>query len=229
LETKLDPISRYQTPEGVELSFSLAGPMVRGVAWFLDFIIRIICFMIFSFLANLAGGAGTAVLYIFFFLQEWFYPVVFEVYNGMTPGKKMMNILVVHDDGTPVSWSSSLLRNFIRSVDFLPLFNVAGLISMLLNSRFKRLGDLAAGTVVVYASKKTGFITIPDYQSTPAPIPLKLEEQRLILDFCERAVKLSSERRRELALLLKDMTGDEIPENQLLAFGNWFQKGKTTK
>lgn len=202
--------------------------MVRGVAWFIDFIIRLSCFMALSMLTSYFGGAGIAMLYISYFLLEWFYPVVFEVYNGMTPGKRLMNILVVHVDGTPVSWSSALLRNFIRTVDFLPLFNVVGLISMMLNSRFQRLGDLAAGTVVVYGSKKTGPFSIPDYHSCPAPIPLKLEEQRLILDFCERAGKLSTERRRELALLLKDLTGDEIPENQLLAFGNWFQKGKAT-
>ncbi len=100
---------------------------------------------------------------------------------------------------------------------------------MLLNSRFKRLGDLAAGTVVIYYHEKSAEFSIPDYPPCPAPIPLKLEEQRLILDFCERATKLSSERRHELASLLSSITNGDIPENRLLAYGNWFLKGKSAK
>jgi hypothetical protein len=137
-----------------------------------------------------------------------------------------MGLQVVHDDGTPVSWSSSLLRNLIRCIDLLPLFNMVGFFTMLLNSRFQRLGDLAAGTVVVYFKDATRVITIPDYPPQPAPIPLTLAEQRLILDFCERSGDLSDDRRRELASLLAPLCGSKSPENRLLAYGNWFLKGK---
>jgi len=164
---------------------------------------------------------------IILFIIEWFYPVIFEVRNGMTPGKRAMGVRVVHDDGTPVAWSSSLLRNLIRSVDFFPFFNITGFITMLMNSRFKRLGDLAAGTVVVYAKEGDHQFTIPDYPAQPPPLPLKLEEQRLILDFCERAGNLSTSRRHELATILREFSEADLPENGLLSYGNWFLKGKS--
>lgn len=226
MTTQLDTIYNYETPEGVQLSLSLAGPMVRGMAWFIDFAIRGVGYIILTIILGFLGGLGTSLSLICLFVIEWFYPVFFEVRNGMTPGKKVLGLQVVHDDGTPVSWSSSLIRNLIRCVDFLPLFNMAGFITMLLNSRFKRLGDLAAGTVVVYYNDTTRIFTIPEYPPVPAPVPLKLEEQRLILDFCERATNLSAERRNELASLLSNITDNEIPENRLLAYGNWFLKGK---
>ena len=227
LTEPLDTIHHYQTPEGIELSLSLAGPMPRGIAWFIDSLIRFVGYIIIAIVLSFLGGAGEGLILIGIFIIEWFYPVFFEVHNGMTPGKKVMDLQVVHDDGTPVSWTSSILRNFIRTVDFLPFLNITGLVAMLLNARFKRLGDFAAGTIVVYTNNKSRKFTIPKYDSSPAPVPLKLEEQRLILDFCERATKLSAQRRRELASLLLELTDNDAPENRLLAYGNWFLKGKS--
>jgi uncharacterized RDD family membrane protein YckC len=226
LTVRLDTIVRYQTPEGVELSLLPAGPFVRGMAWLIDFAIRAVCYIVITIFLSWLGGIGKGIILIGLFAIEWFYPVLFEVRNGMTPGKKAMGLQVVHDDGTPLSWSSSLLRNLIRCIDLLPLFNMVGFFTMLLNSRFQRLGDLAAGTVVVYFKDATRVITIPDYPPQPAPIPLTLAEQRLILDFCERAGDLSDDRRRELASLLAPLCGSKSPENRLLAYGNWFLKGK---
>lgn len=228
MTTQLDTIYQYETAEGVQLSLSLAGPMVRGMAWLIDFSIRAVCYLILAIVLGFLGGVGQGLILIGLFVIEWFYPVFFEVRNGMTPGKKVMGLQVVHDDGTPVSWSSSLLRNLIRCVDFLPFFNMTGFITILINSHYKRLGDLAAGTVVVYYNNKTKDFKIPEYPTSPAPVPLKLEEQRLILDFCERATNLSAERRHELASLLSDLTDNELPENRLLAYGNWFLKGNTS-
>lgn len=227
MATPSDTRYHHQTPEGVQLALSLAGPMVRGMAWLIDFLIRAVIYIVSVLLLELFGGFGTGLMLIILFAIEWFYPVIFEVRNGMTPGKRGMGIRVVHDDGTPVSWSSSLLRNLIRSIDFLPFFNITGLIAMVMNSRFKRLGDLAAGTVVVYAKDDTHTFSIPDYPAQPPPLPLKLEEQRLVLDFCERSQKLSTSRRHELAAILTDFTETDLPENGLLSYGNWFLKGKS--
>ncbi len=224
---ELDTISHYQTPEGVELGLSLAGPIVRGVAWLIDFAIRVVCYILIAILLSWMGGVGTSLKLIGLFVIEWFYPVFFEVRNGMTPGKKAMGLQVVHDDGTPVSWTASLLRNLIRCIDLLPLFNMVGFVTMICNTRFKRLGDLAAGTVVVYFKGESKAFSIPDYPPVPAPVPLTLAEQRLILDFCERATNLSGERRRELADLLRYISGPKKPENRLLAYANWFLRGRT--
>lgn len=225
MATQSDTIVQYQTPEGVQLSLSLAGPMVRAVAWGIDFAIRVICYIILVSVLSMLGGLGIGMMFIALFLIEWFYPVIFEAYSGMTPGKMAMCIRVVHDDGTPVTWSSSLLRNLLRSVDFLPSFNICGFVSMSINSRFKRLGDIAAGTVVVYNTTRAQKIALPEGDPLPPPEPLKLEEQRLILDYCERKALISSSRSKELASILTEFTGPETPEKLLVAYGNWFLKG----
>lgn len=222
-----DTVATYQTPEGIKLNLSLAGPVSRGVAWAIDLAIRIACYIALAVIAGILGGVGGGLTLIGLFLIEWFYPVFFEVWRGATPGKQLIGLQVVHDDGTPVALAASLIRNLIRCVDLLPLFNMTGLVTMFFSTRFKRLGDIAAGTVVVYVRDDNRRFVIPDYPSAPPPVPLKLEEQRTILDFCERAGRLSDERRHELAGLLDELTGGMKPENRLLAYGNWFQKGKT--
>lgn len=199
---------------------------MRACAWLIDFVIRIVCYILITIIFQIFGGIGHGAMLISLFLIEWFYPVGFEVYNGMTPGKKALGIKVVHDNGTPVGIASSLLRNLIRCVDFLPFFNVLGSLSMVLNSRFKRLGDIAAGTLVVYSLENKMTAEIPNATPYPAPAPLRLEEQRLILDYCERSKDLTDSRNKELAGLLTELTGKHEPEAQLLSYGNWYLKGK---
>ncbi|WP_163340381.1 RDD family protein [Desulfopila sp. IMCC35008] len=223
---KLDTIIYHQSPEGVELSLSPAGPLSRGLAWLIDFGLRVALYIIIGICLSWAGGIGSGLTLIGVFLIEWFYPVLFEIRSGSTPGKKAIGLQVVHDDGTPVTWSSSLLRNLIRSVDLLPFFNMVGLITMIFNNRFKRLGDLAAGTVVIYRQNQYRESIIPSSPPLPPPIPLKLWQQRLILDFCERSESLSKERSAELATLLPTLTGEKVPQETLIQYGNWFLKGR---
>ncbi len=91
------------------------------------------------------------------FALLWFYPVYFEVRaHGQTPGKRFMGLRVLQENGTPVGWSASVLRNFLLVADFLPVLYLAALISMISDSSFRRLGDLAAGTLVVYADPPRG-------------------------------------------------------------------------
>jgi len=226
LKARLDTILHYQTPEGIELSLAAAGPAVRGLAYLIDLSIRAVFYLAVGITVSLMGGVGKAIMLIGLFLVEWFYPVLFEVYRGCTPGKKLLGLTVLHDDGTPVSWSASLLRNLLRTVDILPSFYLVGLITMVLHPQFKRLGDLAAGTVVIYAGKNDQMLVIPALPPAIPPAPLRLDEQRIILDFCERAGALSAARRHELAGYLTALAGEKSPETQLLAFGNWFLKGK---
>src|SRR5208282_5922974 len=94
---------------------------------------------------------GMGLLLIILFLLEWFYPVAFEVLaRGQTPGKKLMDLRVLRADGAPVGWSRSTVRSLLAFADFLPFGFAAGLTAMLVSRRFQRLGDLAAGTVVVH-------------------------------------------------------------------------------
>lgn len=225
---ELDTIFCHQTPEGIELNLSLAGPLSRGIAWLIDAGIRGLIYIVLGILLAWAGGVGMGLILIGLFLIEWFYPVFFEVRSGMTPGKKAIGLRVVHDDGTPVTWSSALIRNLIRTIDLLPAFNMVGLVSMMCNNRFKRLGDLAAGTVVIYHGGRSVESSIPPCSAQPPPVVLKLQEQRLIVDFCERSASLSGERRAELASLVPSITGSHRPEERLLSYGNWFLKGNNS-
>ncbi|MCV6611186.1 MAG: RDD family protein, partial [Amphritea sp.] len=145
-----DTVRTHETPEGIRLQLRMAGPVVRACAWAIDALIRVVLYGLIGAMFSFFGGVGTAVMLILFFLLEWFYPVVFEITSGATPGKKAMGLVVIHDNGTPISFVASFARNLLRAADFLPFLYAAGLLSMLMNRDFKRLGDLAAGTLVVY-------------------------------------------------------------------------------
>lgn len=204
----LDTRRAIETPEGVELGLRLAGPAPRFLAWLIDMLIRGAIYLGLGMVLPFFGRMGIGLLLISFFLIEWFYPVLFEVYRqGATPGKRSMGLRVMHDDGTPVGWSASLVRNLLRAVDFLPLLYGFGLTSMLLSRDFKRLGDLAAGTLVVYSDKTPVPPSLPVVTPQAPPLPLTTPEQRAVVEFAERAALLTPERVNELADLAAPLTG----------------------
>ena len=222
----LDTYREIETPEGVELRLSVAGPVVRGIAWAQDLLIRSVVYIALSVGLSLFGEFGWGILLIALFLIEWFYPVWFEIYrHGATPGKRAFGICVVNDDGTPVDWSASIIRNLLRYVDFLPFLYGVGLISMLLRVDCKRLGDLAAGTCVVYRDNEKKLSSTPDAPARPLEleIALNLDEQRAVISFAERSNQLSVERSVELADILapciKNAPQDSVP--LLYGLANW--------
>src|SRR5688572_33050503 len=97
------------------------------------------------------GGIGMAIWLILIFGCEWIYPIVFELRpSGATPGKRVFNLKVVMDNGLPVTPAASITRNLLRSADFLPFGFGFAIVSMLVRHDYKRLGDLAASTIVVH-------------------------------------------------------------------------------
>lgn len=224
----LDTVKYYETPEGIILRLKIAGPVPRACAWMADLLIKGGVCLICSIFLSLFKEAGSGVLLIIVFLIEWFYPVLFEMNSGATPGKKAMNLLVVSDNGTPVTFVSSMLRNLLRAADFAPFCYGFGLISMLINKDFKRLGDLAAGTLVVHGEKNEKPITIHAAIPKQPPTDLRVNEQRTLLDFSERSETLSKDRSIELADLLYDLTGKkgEDARNELYSYASWLFKGK---
>ncbi|MCF8045867.1 MAG: RDD family protein, partial [Desulfarculaceae bacterium] len=136
----IDTATNHETPEGIVLRLKTAGPVPRAYAWLIDCMIRAGIYLVLVPVLSAFSRAGTAVMLICLFLLEWFYPVVFEVYSGTTPGKRSLGLCVVHDNGTPVDISSSLLRNLLRAADFFPVFYAAGLVFMMCNRNFIRLG-----------------------------------------------------------------------------------------
>ena len=205
----LDTTRRVATPEGIELTLHLAGPVPRALAWAIDFALRIAVVLVVSMFAPLIGKAGMGVVLLTAFFVEWLLPAWFEAsWRGQTPGKRAMGLAVLNDDGTPLRWGAALTRNLLRAVDFLPFLYGIGLAAMLANRDFKRLGDLAAGTVVVYQLDKERISReIPEVPPIVPPVPLSLEEQRAVLELAERAGSLTRERLEELAELPSPLVG----------------------
>lgn len=224
----LDTSRQYETPEGIDLEMRIAGPVVRACAWAIDMAIRAGLYAVIAMLFGFLGGVGIAFILIGVFLVEWFYPVIFEVRRGATPGKKSMGIQVIHDNGTPVSLSSSLIRNLLRTADFFPFFYGFGLLSMLFNREFKRLGDMAAGTLVVYDDKLGERKPLPDVAAVRPPANLTGDEQHTLLAFAERSNLLSDERQVELADILAEELGcrGEVAVERLFGYANWLASGR---
>jgi uncharacterized RDD family membrane protein YckC len=205
----LDTARRVATPEGIELTLRLAGPVPRALAWAVDLAIRLIALWLLALFFGSFGWFGVGVMFLAAFFLEWLFPAWCEArWNGATPGKRLLGLMVLNDDGSPVRWSAALTRNLLRAVDFLPMLYATGLVAMLVNRDFKRLGDLAAGTVVVYREGAHRPALIPPAAPLAPPAPLSLSEQRTLLDLAERAPVLSPARVDELAELARPLVGE---------------------
>jgi uncharacterized RDD family membrane protein YckC len=226
-DSLIDNLRQYEIPEGVMLRLRAAGPVVRACAWAVDAFIRALAYLILSMVMGFLGELGVGVILIVVFIIEWFYPVLFELYNGMTPGKRMMGIMVIQENGTPVTPGASLIRNLLRSVDFIPFLYAVGLISMLSTRSFQRVGDLAAGTLVIYRDQTYERIVPSSAASLKPPFDLSEDEQMVLLGFAERGMTLSKERRQELADLISAQIGLQGAEAEqtLYAYANWILKG----
>ena len=146
----LDTLRDVETPEGVALHLRCAGVVPRALAWLLDLLVRLAGVAAVSTVLGLLGGAGVGVGLVVMFLVYWAYPVAFEVWrDGQTPGKRAFGLKVVSDNGTPVTWLPSVVRNLLRTVDMLPALYAFGAASSLLDPNGRRLGDQVAGTVVI--------------------------------------------------------------------------------
>ncbi|MCQ4326547.1 hypothetical protein CXK94_16765 [Stutzerimonas stutzeri] len=201
----LDNCHRVETPEGIDLLLRPAGLVPRALAFTLDLVIRAAILLALFIGLGLLGTFGMGLAALLLFLVQWWYMVLFEVLNqGRTPGKQWLGLCVVHDDGTPVGWTSSLTRNLLRFVDMLPFGYFLGALSCLAHPSFKRLGDLAAGTLVVYRERPQPRPELPPVAAQRPPFGLSLAEQRALIGFAERQSSLSAERRLELAAILAE-------------------------
>lgn len=210
---QIDTSYSVATPEGISLHLTPAGPVTRLLAWSIDIFIRLFIYIGLSLLANLFSNFGIGIAMMIIFFVEWFYPVLFEVFqHGQTPGKKIFNIYVAQESGAPVSFGASMVRNIIRFIDFLPLFYGFAFISMLISDKFQRLGDLAANTVVLYLpeeSTKANRDNLSEISAEIPPYAFSHKEQQTIINFANRASSLNKERSKELAELT-----EKLVENQ---------------
>ncbi len=196
----LDSFRTIETPEGVDIALPVAGPIVRALAWSIDQLVRMAVYVALAMASDSLGSSGEGLLYMAIFAVEWFYPVAFELMaNGATPGKMALGIAVVHADGTPVAAPASVLRNLLRAADFLPAVYVVGFLCMVADRNFRRLGDMAAGTVVIHRRRRQPLPPLPSWPPVPPGVPLTVNEQRAIIAFAERSTGWTDARCQELA------------------------------
>jgi uncharacterized RDD family membrane protein YckC len=185
----------------------LAGPLPRAYARVVDLLVQLAILMIVGLLIGSLGGFGAAVIMITWFVILWLFPAWCESRWGATPGKRVVGLMVVRDDGRPAGWGPALTRNLLWIIDFLPALFAVGLLTMLLSRDFKRLGDLAAGTIVVYGDARPRMPQIPAADARAPDRPLTVAEQRTVLDFAERVQSFTQDRASELAELPTPLLG----------------------
>lgn len=233
-EPQIDSTVRVVTPENIEFEYLIAGPFQRLPAFATDFALRagiLIALVILAAtvgipLAGDFGGMITAVVAMLgFFILSWLYGTVLEAtFNGRTLGKALFGLRVISVDGRPINGSQAALRNFLRLCDLAPpisltiFFNelpaasllpsfFVGLSTMTLTRRMQRLGDLAAGTMVICESRRGYSRDLnPDdnrafalAELVPATFQVTRTLAQAIGLFMERRRGLSVQRREEVA------------------------------
>jgi uncharacterized RDD family membrane protein YckC len=207
-----------ETPEQTSLEFPLAGIGSRFLALALDMLLQIAAYIVLGLTAALIASAGIlgflgkqwgfAVLIFVGFAVQFGYFSLFEIFwNGQTPGKRWTHLRVIQDSGRPITPYDAILRNLLRIVDSLPSLYAVGVVTMLISRENKRIGDYAAGTVVVHEKPLQGVNSIWSAAapasapgiSTIASVQLTGDELQLIETFFERRASLDPDVRRSMA------------------------------
>ena len=224
---ELDDRITIATPEGVDLELMLAGVGSRFVSALVDLAIQIALLVGVTGLAvavrAFGSGFGAAFALIAAFFVFAAYDVLFEVFAaGRTPGKRVNGLRVVRIDGSPVTFFTSAVRNVLRLVDILPGMYLVGIAAILVTRQNQRLGDVAAGTLVVRERTEQ-----PALQGLRAPQPLPstnawdatgvtADELAAVRSFLARRFELTWEARYRLAADLAGALRPKVvgaPEN----------------
>ncbi len=222
---ELDDRLKIVTPEGVAIELIVAGIGSRFIAGMLDITIQMLALMAIgqAVTFGLQDGFAAAVAIVTFFLVLFAYPILFEVLNqGRTPGKLAVGIRVVRIDGSPIRATGSVLRNVLRLIDgwiviTFFLFPV-GFITAFVTKHAQRLGDLAAGTVVIRDRLQTADRIDPTYIATPRPADVSWDVTGVTADeifvtrrYLERRGTLPMNARIQLSHQLAERVRAHVP------------------
>jgi uncharacterized RDD family membrane protein YckC len=200
------------TPEHVEVRLVPAGPGSRFLALLVDSAFALaLSGLIKQFLVPMGGGVGYAIWATLHFVIGWGYHVYFETrHGGQPPGKRLMSLRVVDARGLALTLEQSFVRNVLRVLDLAPAFYGLGAAAMVLDPHRRRLGDLAADTMVVreagFASVASGRAAATAFNSLRTPRVLRairhrisLEDRELLLALSLRASALTPQARFDLS------------------------------
>ena len=224
---KLDTAADIETPEHVYFQRPIAGPSRRIFAYAIDILIRgavLAVFMVLLMMTSVATPddlteASVGLVMVAFFVLEWGYFVFFEMFfAGRSPGKMASKLRVVTGTGQPLGLYDSVLRNLLRAADIFPTAYAVGLLVMARDRRFRRLGDLVAGTMVVHegVSDVSGPLIIhppptpQELASLPGRLPLAREDLDAIELFLRRAQSLNPARAYELAEMVAPIYAERL-------------------
>jgi uncharacterized RDD family membrane protein YckC len=223
----MDSILRIPSVTGIDLDLTIAGPGARSYAFIVDWHIRVVAALAWFFLGTMALvgalqvlGPGDLYYAQFIYLVVLpstgiyflYHPVIEVLMRGQTPGKRIagVRILAVADGGMP-GIGAILIRNVFRLIDSLPLLYAIGLATTMFTKHHTRIGDIAAGTVLVY--DETQSKTLLDELSAPAVRRLGLEHAQIIHDLLSRWKELRSDTRSQLARQLLTKVGVDVSGN----------------
>ncbi len=210
---------------GVDVELKIAGPGGRSFAFVVDWHIRLLLSLAWYVLGALAlvgtlsaeavPDAGSSFVYVvvipataLFFL---YHPVLEIVMQGRTPGKRMAGIRIVNQEGEVPSVGAILIRNVLRLVDSLPGVYAIGLAATVLTDQSVRIGDMAAGTLLVYEDETTADI---ESLVSPSLATMGLENLQLVNDVIARWDDLDPETRLSLGQRLLARLGHEQPDGE---------------
>jgi len=208
----LDTTVRLVTPERIVFLYPLAGPFRRLFAYLIDQALLAALVggaAVASMILSLGSPSGFGLLFVAFFALTWGYGAGCEAFfNGRTVGKRALAVRVVSAQGVPITGAQAVLRNLVGAVDgLIPFAYMPGLASMLLTSRFQRLGDLAAGTMVVVEERvrRSGVVRVEEEAVTallpwlPVRIAAGPDLARALSDYVKRRGRFRAALREEMA------------------------------
>ncbi len=194
------------SPEKTILTYRLAGLGARVSAQLLDVVVVIALIIGISILGSLLAwvdvGSASAFSAVASFLVTFLYFILLEgLWNGQTLGKKAVGVRVRMADGTPVTFWAAIGRNLLRPADFLPMFYTLGVAAMFTNPKSQRIGDLVAGTIVIYEKRPNRAavvaphsVGVHQYESEVGELRgMTLEEYDALRRLCDRYPELTPE------------------------------------
>lgn len=236
-----EDILNIDTPENVAFGYEVVGIGSRFIAGVVDSAIlaavigtlALLVFWIFRVTGAEGGSLFVGIGIVMGFAILWGYYIFFEMtWNGRSPGKKAAGLRVIKRDGTPITLSESIIRNLIRTVDSLPAFYGVGIVTMFIDERSRRLGDIMAGTLVVRDNEDITLDSLTNTKQytldTRAPGKTESEVQmwpvhllndddiRLAEDFLIRRVELNNSDKLGYTIARKLMKKMNVPATQAI-------------